>query len=253
VARLGVPREVDALGGGVEQGHDGSLHHGGRHLESAANYDRPHALRRRDLRPLLRVAPRKPRAVVWVVGVPDHGEPARPVVAPGEQDQRLRRVHLRVERALHRPHVQPGDERRPGASVDEANLHRVRWDDGDDLGDQRNVGAGDVHRLPEVDAEVEVEHRGLAEPVVVAVHERGSEDVLGPRCHGPDGVAAARGVREAAHIEVALREGRVDVLGGDVAVGAGVGEANVGDVRQLGGAVHVAALSWEAAVYAYES
>jgi hypothetical protein len=100
---------------------------------------------------------------------------------------------------------------------------------------------------------VEVEHRELAEPVVVAVHERGSEEVLGPRRHGPNGVAAARGTREAANVEVALAEGRIDVLGGEVAVGAGVGEINIRNLRQFGFAVHVAALFWEAAVYAYES
>jgi hypothetical protein len=80
---------------------------------------------------------------------------------------------------------------------------------------------------------VEVEHRELAEPVVVAVHERGSEEVLGPRRHGPNGVAAARGTREAANVEVALAEGRVDVLGGEVAVGAGVGEINIRNLRLL--------------------
>ena len=245
VVRHGVPRELDDLGG--VEGRDRGLHHGGRRRHGRA----AHLLRRRDLRPVRRVDPRGPRAVVRVVRVPDHQRRVgRPEVAPGEQGQPLRRVRLRVQRARQGPQLQPGDERRPGAGVHQADLHGVVGDDGDGLGQHRGAGTGGggVHGRPEVDAEVEVERRGAAEPVVVAVHEDGAEEVLGPRREGAERVAAARRAGEAAHVEVALGEGRGDVLGGDVVVGAGVGKAGVGNVGQPGAAVHVAALLRDAAV-----
>ncbi|BAS94971.1 Os05g0524525 [Oryza sativa Japonica Group] len=82
----------------------------------------------------------------------------RAEVEPAEEDKALRGVRLRVERVLERPQVQPGDERRPGAGVHQADLHEVIRHDDDGLHDHRVAGARDVHHRPVVDADVEIKH-----------------------------------------------------------------------------------------------
>nr|CAB3460921.1 unnamed protein product [Digitaria exilis] len=103
-----------------------------------------------------------------------------------------------------------------------ADLDGVARNEHDGLRDLELVGVRDVHRGPEVDADVEVEDGRAAEAVVVAVHEGGPEEVFEPGHEGPERVAAARGVGEAAHVEVALAELGRDVLGRDVVVEPGV-------------------------------
>ncbi|GJN14995.1 hypothetical protein PR202_gb01879 [Eleusine coracana subsp. coracana] len=139
-------------------------------------------------------------------------------VEPPDQDQPLRRVGLRVERALERPQLQTRDERRAGAGVHEADLHEVLRHNDDGLQDHHGVGGRDVHHGPEVDSDVEVEDGWPAEAVVVAVHEDGTEEELVPGVGCREGVAVARAVGEAAHVEVEPFELRRDVLDGDVAV-----------------------------------
>ena len=148
---------------------------------------------------------------------------------------------------------QPGDEGRAGAGVPQADLHEVVRHEDDGLEDDGGVGVRDVHHGPEVDADVEVENGRPGEAVVVAVLEGGAEEVLEPRNDGAERVAVAGAVGEAAHVVVALGERRRDVLGRDVVVGAGAGEAGVRDVRQLGGVVDVARRPGQAAVYADET
>ncbi|BAS94980.1 Os05g0525200, partial [Oryza sativa Japonica Group] len=174
-------------------------------------------------------------------------------VPSAEQGQAPLVVRLRVELLLERPEVQPGDERCPGAGVHEANLHEVVRHDDDGLQERRAGGVRDVDHHPEVDADVDVEDWQLAEAVVVAVHEGGADEVLEAGHERPERVAVARAVGEAAHVVVARRERRRDVLRRDVVERAAVGEAVVRRVGYLGLVVHVARLPREAAVYANET
>jgi hypothetical protein len=173
------------------------------------------------------------------------------------QDQPLCRIHLRVDGVLERPQLQPGDERRPGAGVHQANLDEVVRYDNDGLRDDwgGRVRRRQVHRLPEVDAYVEIEDGRPVEAVVVAVHEGGAEEVLvEPHREGRrERVAVTRAVHEAAHVAVDPRELRRDVLRRDVVVLAGVGERSVRGVRQRRGVVHVARRPRETTVDADET
>ncbi|BAS94978.1 Os05g0524900, partial [Oryza sativa Japonica Group] len=182
----------------------------------------------------------------------DFGITGRPEFPSTEQGQALRLGCLRVELLLERPEVQPGDERCPGAGVHEANLHEVVRHDDDGLQERRAGGVRDVDHHPEVDADVDVEDWQLAEAVVVAVHEGGADEVLVPGHERPERVAVARAVGEAAHVVVARRERRCEVLRRDVVERAAVGEAVVRRVGNLGLVVHVARLPREATVYADE-
>ncbi|BAT07130.1 Os09g0265225 [Oryza sativa Japonica Group] len=170
----------------------------------------------------------------------DHGAK----VYPADHDQALRGIRLRVERVLERPQVKAGDEGRPGASVEETDLHRVLRHNDDGLRRDRGCRIRDVHRPPEVDAGVEVEHRRPSEAVVVAIHEAGADQVLEPRHQRPQRVAAPRrgAGGEAANVVEDPGVRRRQVLRRYVVVGAGVGEGGVRRVGQLGGVVDVAGL-----------
>ena len=142
--------------------------------------------------------------------------------------------HDGVECVGQRAQLEAGDERRSEPLLaDEADMDVVIRHDDDDLRPEGAGDAGDVHRLPEVDAEVEVEHGEAAdaEPVVVPVEERGAHQVLGARRQGPHGVAVTGAGGEAPEVVVGSRQARVDVLGGDVVADARIDELRVRDVR----------------------
>lgn len=107
--------------------------------------------------------------------------------------------------------------------------------------------------MPEARAQVQVEDGRRAQAVVVRVVEGGADEVLVPGDQGGEGVAVPNAGREGADGVVALREGRADVAGGDVAVLAGGDEAAVGDVEYGGGEVLVRGVLRDAAVDAYET
>ncbi|BAS70160.1 Os01g0124550, partial [Oryza sativa Japonica Group] len=191
---------------------------------------------------------------MWVIWVPDEAVISRAKVEAVELEEAQRGVHLRIEPFVQRPQLQRGDEGRAGASVDQADLHKVIGHHHDGLLITRaaEAEARDVHHGPEVDANVEMKHRQLVEAVVVAIQERGADEVLDPRRQRPGRVAVARTVGEGTQVVVPLRELRFDVLRRNVVVGAAVGEVVVGDVGYLGRVVHVARVRLDTTVYANE-
>jgi hypothetical protein len=170
-----------------------------------------------------------------------------------DHDKGLASVLLRVKSAPQRPEVQAGDERGAGALVHQADLQEVGGSHGHDVHpvDRGRVPEPDL--VPEARAQVQVEDGRRAQAVVVRVVEGGADEVLVPGDQGGEGVAVPNAGREGADGVVALREGRADVAGGDVAVLAGGDEAAVGDVEYGGGEVLVRGVLRDAAVDAYET
>lgn len=151
-------------------------------------------------------------------------------VEPFQEDQTTSGADHRVQKGPHRPQVQPRYERSSEARVHQTHRHRTRRGLGHGLGEEVSRWVGDIDRLPQVDAEVEVELHRLVLEVVVPVQEGCSDKILEPRRRGLERVAVASSHREASHSLVPSSESARHVRRPHLVVYAGVDELVVGDV-----------------------